>query len=104
MITQEKINEVRKMLREGEPQGELVEKLKAEGYSEDDISKIFTAHGYDMRSWYLTFAVIFLLIGLYLMIAKSVLLMLAFSVLMFLMYFREVERLKKLAKKDEGAE
>jgi hypothetical protein len=101
MITEEKIKKFRKMVRNGEPQGELIEKLRAEGYSEEEISKIFVAHAYDMRSWYLTFAILFLLVGLY--IANKGLLFLVFSALMFLVYFRETERLKNTkVKKDKG--
>ena len=105
MVTEEKIKEIRKLLRNGEPQGELIEKLKREGYSEEDIGKIFTAHTYDMRSWYLTFAIIFLLYGFYLVIAAedfAGFLMLLFSALMFLVYYREVQRLKNRQEKISG--
>jgi len=104
MVNEEKIREIRKLLRNGEPQGELIEKLKREGYSEEDIGKIFTAHNYDMRSWYLTFAIIFLLIGFYLVVTQGSFLMLGFSALMFLVYFREIDRLKKKQEKISGKE
>ena len=48
MITEEKIKEVRRKVRNGIPQGELIEQLKQEGYSDDDINKVFVAHSYDM--------------------------------------------------------
>jgi len=95
MITEEKIKEIRRLVNRGEPQGELVEKLKAEGYSEEDISKIFVAHSYDMRSWYLVFAIVFLLLAFYLFVVRKSLLMFVFAGLMFWMYYKEVERLKR---------
>ncbi len=95
MITEEQIKKFKKIVQEGEPEGELIERLRGEGYSQEDINKIFRPHAYDMRSWYLTFAIIFLLIGFYLMIENGSLLFLVFSGLMFLVYFREKERLKR---------
>ena len=97
MITEEQIKKFRKKLRDGEPQGELIESLRVQGYAEEDINKIFRPQPYDMRSWYLTFAIIFLLIGLYLMIERGSLLVLIFSGLMFFVYVREKARLKREA-------
>jgi len=51
MITDEQIKKFRRMVSDREPQGELIESLREQGYSEEDISKIFTAPAYDMRSW-----------------------------------------------------
>ena len=95
MITQEKINEIRSSLRKGAPEGELKEQLQQQGYSKEDIDKIFTPHHYDMRSWYLGSAVLFGVVGLYLLLKDKGLLFLVFSGLMFFQYFRETERLKK---------
>ena len=95
LITEEKIKETRRLVNKGEPQGEVIEKLKAEGYSEEDISKIFVAHSYDMRSWHLVFAIVFLLLAFYLFVVRKSLLMFVFAGLMFWMYYKEVERLKR---------
>ena len=92
------------MVRNGEPQGELIERLRREGYSEEEINKVFSAHTYDMRAWYLTFAIIFLLIGLYWLIANNSLLFLIFSVVMFFVYFREDKRLKREAERLKHAQ
>jgi len=111
MVTDEKIKQIRKMLRGGEPHGEIIERLKAEGYSDEDISKVFAPHKYDMRSWYLTFSCMFLVVGLYLLIIdqsiefqftnRSVL-MLVFSGAMFVAYYKEGERLKRNRSKNEA--
>lgn len=51
MISNEKLKEIRKRMKSGEPAGELEETLRKEGYSQEDISKIFASKPYDMRSW-----------------------------------------------------
>lgn len=96
MISEEKIKEFRKSLAKGEPDGEVREKLIREGYSKEDIEKVFAPKPYDMRSWYLVFATILLLFGLYLMLKGNAgILILLFSALLFLQYYRETERVKK---------
>jgi hypothetical protein len=95
MLTEEKIKEIRKLLRKGEPQGELMEKLKKEGYSEDDIANIFIVHKYDMRSWYLTFGFVFLFVGGCALLKYKSFLLLVFSALLFVQYSRETKRLKQ---------
>lgn len=65
MITDEKIKKVQKQLRNGIPQGELHNDLLKEGYTEDDIKKVFVPHTPDMRSWYLLFSIVFLIVGVY---------------------------------------
>lgn len=61
MTTEEKIKRTVKKLRSGEPEGELKNELRKEGYAEEDIDKIFVPHKPGMRSWYLVFANIFFL-------------------------------------------
>ncbi|HMJ47035.1 MAG TPA: hypothetical protein VK498_06870 [Ferruginibacter sp.] len=95
MISEEKIKKIKKSLRNGVPEGEIKETLKREGYSTEDISKIFVPHKYDMRSWYLTFAIGLALIGLLSLLENGSLLLLILAALLFLSYFREIERLKK---------
>ena len=94
MLTEEKIKAIKKELRNGVPEGEIKETLINEGYSKEDLDKIFTAHKYDMRSWYLVFAIIFLLMGLWAYLKHGSLLLLVFSALMFFQYYREIKRIK----------
>jgi len=63
--------------------------------SNEEIEKIFVPHKYDMRSWYMTFACIFLVVGSYLFITQQSFLVLLFSVLMFIQYYREQKRIEK---------
>lgn len=94
MITDDKIKDVKKMLSVGVPEGEIKEDLIKEGYSKNDIDKIFKPHHYNMRSWYLTFAIVLLFVGLWLFSSRRSLLGLVFSALLFLQYYREVQRLR----------
>jgi hypothetical protein len=98
MISQDKINEIRKQLKRGEPEGEIKEKLKLEGFTNEDIAAVFEPHHYDMRSWYLFFGIIVLLAGLYLFIKTSGILTLALAALLFVAYFYEIKRLESRKK------
>ena len=99
MLTEEKIKQVRKQLRSGVPQGEIKNDLIKEGYTNEDLEKIFEPHRPDMRNWYLFFAILFLGIGLYKLITITGLLtdffFLIFSAAMFSVYYLERERIKK---------
>lgn len=95
MISPEKIKEVQKQLRSGVPQGEIKNQLLAEGYTEEDMANIFVAHKPDMRSWYLFFAILFMLIGIYTIMVSGSMLFLLFSAAMFAAYYLELNRIKK---------
>jgi hypothetical protein len=95
MLTEEKIKAVKKALRSGVPQGEIRNQLVNEGYTDADIEKIFTPHPYDMRSWYLIFAIVFFIIGIYGAMVKDSYLFLLFSAGMFYVYYLEKEKHKK---------
>jgi hypothetical protein len=41
MITEQKIKEVKKLLKKGVPAGELITDLKEQGFSEEEIQKVF---------------------------------------------------------------
>jgi hypothetical protein len=97
MITAEKIKQVKKRLRKGEPEGEIKNELRKEGYTEEEMAQIFVVHKPDMRSWYLFFAVLFLLIGIYRMITNESFLFLLFSAGMFYVYWIELKRIEKSA-------
>jgi hypothetical protein len=72
-----------------------------EGYSKEDIDKVFAPQSYDMRSWYLVFAIIIAIVGVYVSSKGGGVLPLIFSMLLFVQYFRECERLKKKPANDE---
>ena len=95
MLTEEKIKEVKRKLRRGEPEGELKNQLTREGYTKEEIDSVFGAHHYDMRSWYLFFGSVISVIGVYLLITNGNWLLLALGALLFLAYVREIRRLKK---------
>jgi hypothetical protein len=83
------------LLRRGAPDGELRERLKEEGYTPAEIAVIFKPKPYDMRSYYLFFAVAFVLVGLYMLLQYRSKIVLILSGTMFLAYSREVARVKK---------
>lgn len=95
MITEEKIKTLQKRLRRGEPEGEIKNELRSEGYSEEDLEKVFVPHKPDMRSWYLIFAIIFFIVGAYLLITGGSFLFLIFAAAMYSVYYIEKERIKK---------
>lgn len=95
MITEDKIKEIRKKIRSGFPEGEIKEQLRRDGYSNEDIAKIFAPHHYDMRSWYLVFGIVLFLFGIWLYFSSGSILALIFSGLLFWQYYREEQRLKK---------
>lgn len=95
MIPEEKIRMYRHLLKNGEPEGEIKEKMKREGYTHEDIQQVFRPHQYDMRSWYLFFGVLTTMAGLYVLINGGGFLILVLGMLLFLAYSNEVKRLKK---------
>jgi hypothetical protein len=68
MLTEEKIKQTRKLISKGNPEGEIKNLLREEGYSEEEIKEIFKPQPYDMRSWLLVFGVLFCLLGFYLIV------------------------------------
>jgi hypothetical protein len=92
MITEEKIKELRKQLRRGIPEGEIKRDLVREGYTEEDIAKIFLLPKANMCSWYLFFAIIFIIAGSWFF---SLLLFVA-SAIMFSLYYADNIKQKKL--------
>lgn len=60
---------------------------------------------YNMKSWYLFFAVVFLLAGIYAFVERKTVLILIFSGAMFFQYYHEGIRLKRTQNdKDATAE
>lgn len=95
MITAEKIKLVRKQLRSGVPEGEIKNELLAQGYTEEDMDKVFVAYRPDMRSWCLFFAILFSLIGIYQVMVNTGILFLLFAAAMFAAYYFELKRIKR---------
>lgn len=102
MITEQKIAAVKKQLRSGIPQGEIKNSLLSEGFSDEDIQKIFAPHKADMSSWYFVFAVIFLIGGFFIMAADirfpfayRGLSFLFFSAAMFYQYYQSIQKPKQ---------
>jgi hypothetical protein len=95
IMTEEKIKEVKKKLQKGEPEGEIKEQLKMENYSEEEIGKAFLPHKYDMRMWYLIFAIIVSLFGLYNVIMTGGFIILICGVGLFYAYYSEKKRIGK---------
>jgi len=91
MLTEEKIKEVRKELRSGVPQGEIKNRLLSEGYSDEEINKIFVPHTYDMRSWYLISGIIFFMAGIWFF----AMLLITASAVMFSLYYVERQKISK---------
>jgi hypothetical protein len=87
MITDDKIKEIKKLLKSGTPEGEIKNDLIAQGYTSEEIKRIFAPGKYDMRSWYLTFGIIFLLAGIYFAFKNGNLLFFIFSAAMFYQYY-----------------
>ena len=84
------------------PAGEIREALVREGYSKEDIDKVFTPKAYNMKSWYLTFAILLCLAGIYQVIVHNGFLLLALSAGLFGQYFREDARLKNTMSKERA--
>ncbi len=95
MIPAEKIRDLHRLLKKGEPEGEIREKLKREGYSAEEIEQVFKPHQYDMRSWYLSFAIIITLTGLFVLVNGGGILILILGGLLFIAYANELKRLGK---------
>lgn len=96
MITEEKIQEARRRLKRGVPQGEIENDLRNEGYTDSDIEKIYVPFRSSvMRSWYLLFGMVFLLAGFWsAVIAKelySLVLIVAAAILLY-MYYTETRK------------
>ncbi len=87
MITDDKIREVKKLLRSGIPEGELKKELLSQGYTNEEIAKIFVPHKYDMRSWYFTFGIIFFIAGIYTALKNGSFLLFIFAAAMFFQYY-----------------
>ncbi len=94
-MTAEKILLIKSKLKKGEPEGEIKEQLRKEGFSDKEINKAFLAHHYDMRMWYLIFGVLISLFGLYNLIMERGFLFLILGVVLIYTFLQERKRLRK---------
>ena len=96
MITDDKIKKIQKLPKAGTPhQGEIKNELIAEGYTPEEIDKVFEPHKYDMRSWYLVFGIVFLIAGIYFVLKAGNLLFFIFSAAMFYQYYLVNKRMRQ---------
>ncbi len=95
MIPDEKIRELQRLLKKGEPEGEVRESLKKEGYTPEEIQQVFKPKPYDMRSWYLIFGVVITIAGLFYLNTLGGLMILLLGIYLLYSYNKETGRLKK---------
>jgi hypothetical protein len=95
IMTKEKVAAIKKKLQNGEPEGEIREQLKKEGFTDEEISKAFVPHQFDMRLWYLVFGVLVSVYGLYKLITAGDFIILACGAGLFYAYYAETKRLQK---------
>jgi hypothetical protein len=95
MISDEKVRELKRKLKRGEPEGEIRELMQQEGYTKVDIDIVFAPHKYDMRSWYLSFAIIIFIAGVIVFLRTKGLLLIILSGLLLFAYLNEIKRLQK---------
>ena len=80
-------------MRSGVPDGEIRNEMMKDGYSEEEIKEVFAPHKPDMRSWYLFFGIVFLLVGFWLVFSSSLgRLFFVFSGAMFFQYYLQVKK------------
>lgn len=89
MLTKEKIEKVKKQLSSGIPEGEIKNKLRQEGYTDEEIQKIFAPSKIDMGSWYLFFGIVFTLGGFGVLISGHGWLLLAGGIILLVYYKNE---------------
>ncbi|MBI5373328.1 MAG: hypothetical protein HZA79_14995 [Sphingobacteriales bacterium] len=95
MISEEKIRELHRQLKKGEPEGEIRERLKKEGHTPEEIQQVFKPQPYDMRSWYLVFGVLITIAGVYYVNSLGGLMILLLGLFLLYSYIKETERLKR---------
>lgn len=99
MITEEKIQEARRRLKRGVPQGEIENDLRNEGYTDSDIQKIYVPFNSSvMRSWYLLFGIVFLLAALWSSIASKEffsLILIVAAVILLSMFYKETKKAER---------
>lgn len=99
MITEEKIQEARRRLKRGVPQGEIENDLRNEGYTDSDIQKIYVPFKSSvMRSWYLLFGIFFLLAALWFSITSKEffsLILIVAAVILLSMFYKETKKAER---------
>jgi hypothetical protein len=95
MLTPEKLLQLKKRIKSGYPEGELKSELQKEGLTQEEINEIFKPKPYDMRTWYLSFSILFFIGGMYVVLTTGGFFVLLFSVGLFITYLAEVKRVNK---------
>ena len=93
-MTQEELQKIRKKIKNGIPEGEMKNQLKEEGYSAEDIQKIFEPHKYDMRTWYFISGILVFIFAVYCFSRTGMVSLLLFGLDALLFYEYYKERLK----------
>jgi len=94
MLTEAKIKGLRKSLRSGVPDGEIRNEMARDGYSEEEINRVFAPHKPDMRSWYLSL-VLFFGDRCFVFLTRAGILFFVFSAAMFLQYYLQVKKINE---------
>jgi hypothetical protein len=64
MLTTEIKEKYRKLLRKGEPDGEIRQQMQSAGYTKEEIDEVFIPVTRDMGPWFIFCAIISLLAGI----------------------------------------
>jgi hypothetical protein len=89
-MTEDEKEKIRKKIKQGFPEGEIKMQLQEEGLAEDEIKEIFTLQKGDMRPWYLTSAILILILALYIFFKTAMISLLFFGLsgLLFYEYYK----------------
>lgn len=89
-MTDEEKNKIRRQIKNGFPEGEIRMQLQNEGLTEEEIKEIFVSPKPDMRSWYLVWAILVLLLALYIFSKTGLISLLFFGLsgLLFYEYYK----------------
>jgi hypothetical protein len=91
LMTGDRIDKMRKQVKNGFHEGEIRMQLQKEGLSAEEIKEILTAPKADMRWWYLLSAILVLLLSIYVFSKTGIISLLFFGLsgLLFYEYYKE---------------
>jgi len=89
-MQEEEKEKIRRKIRNGFPEGEIKNQLRNEGLTEEEIREIFTVPKRDMGSWYLVWAILLLLLAIYIVVKTGWISLLFFGLsgLLFYEYYK----------------
>ena len=85
----------KKKIKNGIPAGEVKEALIKEGYTKEEIAAAFQVHKYDMRSWYLFFAILLTLTDIYCYLNYGFAVIMALPAILFFLYYKENKKINE---------